>query len=54
MKTIMDALMDWLLIAVIFLTQGVLLFALIVLMGLLVVPEMPLLSQCVKWLKGLV
>ena len=50
----MDALLDWLLIVIVFATQGVLVFALVVLVGLLVVPEMPLLTQCLKWLKGLV
>ena len=54
MKTIMDAIVNWLTILTIFLTQGALVAALIVLMGLLVVPEYPLLSQCLKWLKGLV
>lgn len=54
MKAIMDALANWLTIAVVFATQGVLVFALAVLMGALVIPEHPLIVQCLKWLKGLV
>lgn len=50
----MDALAGWLTIAAVFLTQGTLVAALVVLMGLLVIPKHPLIVQCVKFLKGLV
>ena len=50
----MDALLDWLTLAVIFATQGTLIAALVLLVFLLVVPEHPLVVQCMKFLKGLV
>lgn len=54
MKAIMDALTEWLTIAVVFATQGMLIISLALLVFLLVAPEHPLLSQCLKFLKGLV
>lgn len=50
----MDALSEILTVAIVILTQATLVVSLAVLAAILVIPEQPLVKDCIKWLKGLV
>ena len=52
MKTIMDALAEILTVAIVILTQATLIGSMALLAALLVIPEHPVVRDCIKFLKG--